>query len=432
MSAIPAPNVPQNGRLQEASVPAAILSVFVFQNLFNAFSPYITLALNLALALALLALRHGRCTIRGHFVVLTAFAVLAWLFLVTIFRGDVEPQVLLKYSRVAINITLFALIFGTQLVSAAALVKAINFALAFHVLLVMLQVALPGLTYTTAPIFGFEREITILEELTMRKLGASSSYDTASLLSVAALLFFYLQFSQGRGARYLSLSVTAFVATLLSSRAGIALSMLIVAVIGLRALFKAHLPWKVIAASGMAAFSVFAYVFIYPLVLHSLGISQLQSDDVGMLYSIADYGTTGTLEALTDEHLRPLDRPLIDLLFGYGSDPNTVGRFTDIGYVKFIYHVGIVGLLTIVFTHLYMLAVVRRRSQRFVQDPDRALIGRFSFLLIAIGLAFNYKSLELHSRGVGDLIFILFLFVASWRMSHRPPRHAAIPGGPLE
>ncbi|MDZ4257987.1 MAG: hypothetical protein U0974_11745 [Gemmatimonadales bacterium] len=414
------------------SVPAAILSLFVFQNLFNAFSPYITLAINLVLALTLLALRHGRCTFRGHFVVLSAFAVLAWLFLVTVVRGDVELQVLLKYSRVAINITLFALIFGTQSVSATALVKAINFALAFHVLLVMLQVVLPDLTYATAPIFGFEREITILEEFTMRKLGASSSYDTASLFSVAALIFFYLQFSQGRGTRYFSLSVIAFIATLMSSRAGIALSMLIVVVIGFRALFKATLPWKVVAASGIGAIVVFAYVFISPLVLHSLGISQLQSEDVGMLYSIADYGTTGTLESLTNEHLRPLDRPFVDLLFGYGIDPNSVGRVTDIGYVKFIYHIGIVGLLIIVFTHLYMLVIVRKCSRRFAQHPDRALIARFSFLFIVIGLVFNYKSLELHSRGVGDLIFILFLCVASWCMSDRPPRRAATPAGALE
>lgn len=432
MFAIRAPNSPQNQGAREASVPAVILCLFVFQNLFNAFSPYVTLAINLILAFALLIRRQGRCVIPAPLVILTALAVLGWLFLIAIFRGEAETQVLLKYLRVAINVTLFALIFGTRLVRAAALIKAINFALAFHVLLVMLQIAVPDLTHTTAPIFGFEREITILDEYTLRKLGASSSYDTASLMSVAALLFFYLQFSQGKGNRYLMLSAIAFLATLMSSRTGIALSMLIVAVIGMRTVFKASLLWKSIAAVGIAALFVLAYLFVYPLLLHSLGISELQSDEVSLVFAAADYGTTGTLDALTDEHLQPLDQPLVDLFFGYGFDPNTVGRFTDIGYVKFVYHVGIVGTLIILFTHLYMLTVAHKCTPTVLRDPDRALIGRFSFLLIAIGIAFNYKSLELHSRGIGDFIFMLFLFLASWRMSRRPLRRAATLGGPLE
>lgn len=416
MSAITARGATHDERI-DRTFPAAVLYLLVFQNLFNAVSPYITLAINVAVALSLLIRHRFRHVSPEPIVIIAVYVLLAWLMLVTAYRGDAEQQVVLKYVRVTVTVSLFALIFGSCLIPSSSMVKAVNFALAFHVLLVILQIAVPEITNSTAPIFGFERETTILEEYTLRKLGASSSYDTASLLSVAAFLFFYFQLAQGKGAIYLLATAIGFVATLMSSRAGIAVSLLIVLAIGLQVLMRASRLWKFVASAGIAGFLVFAYLSIYPLLLHSLGVSELQSDEGGFFFDATDYGTTGTLEALMDDHLLPLQQPLDDLFFGYAVDPNTIGKHTDIGYVKLIYHVGIVGTAIVLFLHLYMLAATRRLTRTIVGDPDRALIGRFLFVLIAIAIAFNYKSLELHSRGIGDFIYLLFLYLASWRGS---------------
>lgn len=399
---------------QAASVHGALLGILVFQNLFNTFSPYLTLAINIAVVLSLLARRQLRYVAPTPVVIGSVYAVLTWMLVVTVYRGDAESQIVLKYFRVTLAVTVFALIFGSCRVPASSVVKAINAALGFHVLLVMLQIALPDLTNVTAPVFGFEREITILEEYALRKLGASSSYDTASLLSVAALLFFHLQFTQGKGSKYLLMTIVAFVATLMSSRTGIALSLLIVTMLALRAILRANLIGKLVASLGIAGLMAAAYMLIYPLLLHTLGFSELQPDEASLVFAAADYGTTGTLEALTADHLQPLDLPLLDLLVGFAVDPNTISRYSDIGYVKLIYHVGIVGTLVVLFVHLYMLVVTRTFVRTSWRDPDRTLIARFLFVLIAIGLAFNYKSLELHSRGIGDFIYMLFLFLVSW------------------
>lgn len=393
----------------------AVLCMLVFQNLFNAFSPYLTLAINITVVISLLVRHRLRYVASVPVVIAGVYAVLAWMLLVTIYRGDAETQIVLKYFRVTVTVSLFALIFGNCRIPASSVVKAINLALGFHVVLVMLQIVFPDLTNTTAPIFGFEREITILEEYTLRKLGASSSYDTASLLSVAALLFFHLQFTQGKDSSYLLMTAVAFVATLMSSRTGMVLSLLIVTVLSLSAILRARLIWKLVASLCIAGLMVSAYFLIYPLLLHTLGIAELQPDEASLVFAAADYGSTGTLDALTEDHLKPLDQPLPDLLVGFAVDPNTIAKYTDIGYVKLIYHVGIVGTLVILFVHLYMLAITRTFMRASSHDPNRALIARFLFLLIAIGLAFNYKSLELHSRGIGDFIYILFLFLASRR-----------------
>lgn len=399
-----------------APIYGALLGVFVFQNLFNAFSPYLTLAINITVLLFVLIRHQSLYIVSAQVVIVGVFTVLVWMLLITIYRGDAETQIVLKYFRVTLNVSLFALIFGSRGITASSLVKAINFALGFHVFLVMLQIALPDITNMTAPVFGFEREMTILDQYTMRKLGASSSYDTASLLSEAALLFFYLQFTQGKGFAYLLLTTVALVATFMSSRTGIVLSLLIVIFLSIRTILRARrFVWKLVATLCFSGLMVTAYIQFYPIFLHTLGIAELQSGDASFMIAAGDYGTTGSFDTLTGEYLDPLDQPLLDLLIGFALDPNTIGKYTDIGYVKLIYHVGIVGTLVILFVHLYMLVVTRTFMQTSAQYIDRALIARFLFVLIAISFVFNYKSLELHSRGIGDFIYMLFFFLASWR-----------------
>jgi hypothetical protein len=397
-------------------VPDSIVIILIFQNLFNALSPYITVAMNLAVALALLIRCRGKLIRLEPAVLLAAYFVLAWLLVVAIYRGgEVELFVLLKYARVALFVTLFTIIFATYPITIAAIIKALNFSLAFHVLLVFLQIKFPDLSSLTAPIFGFTREETILEQYTLRKLGASSSYDTASLLSVSALLFFYIQYAQKKGNLYLFMAVASFIATLMSSRTGIALSLLIVGVICFRMILVASLIQKIVAFLVIVIVLSFGYQFILPLFIHSLGGSELSTSDAHLFFAAADYGTSGTLHALTDDHLQPLKRPIFDLFIGYVVDPNTIGRPTDVGYVKFVYHVGILGATVIILAHLYMLAVIRNILLRDDKDREINLIGYFLFCLIVITLAFNYKSLEIHSRGIGDIIYMLFLFLVLYR-----------------
>lgn len=396
-----------------AAVHLVFVCIFVFLNLFNPISPYLTFAVNTSLAFALLVRSRFRLSIQDPIVLACAYFALGWLLLVTVFRGGGDEQVVLKYLRVALTVSLFVVIFGSGRISSGQIVKAINLALAFHVALILLQVPFPDLTYKTAPIFGFDREIEILDQYTMRKLGASSSYDTASLFSLAALLFFYLQFERSRRMAHLMMAGAAFVATLMSSRVGIAFSIVIMLVIFIREFMKASFLWKSIAAFAMVGFVVFTYISIYPLVLHSLGYAELHSYDSGLLFAATDYGTTGTMDALMDDHLLPLQQPFEDLLIGFAIDPNTIDRFTDIGYVKLIYHIGIVGTLAVLIAHIYILVAARRMSHGSRCNEDAVLVAHFLYAFVAIALIFNYKSLELHSRGVGDFVYLLFFFLAS-------------------
>ena len=396
-------------------IPVALVYLLMFQNLFNAGSPFATLALNLGVATVVLIQSRGCCRIPDRMVLFGTYAVLMWLFLVIIYRGGVETQIFQKYVRITLTISLVTIVFGSGMVEPRTIIKAINLSLGFHVALVLLQIVFPDITYTTAVIFGFDRDLAILDNYALRKLGASSSYDTASLLSVLALTFFYLQFHQSHRKSLLLMMVLSFIATLMSSRMGIAFSMSIIALISIRGLLNARMWGKGVIVIGASCFYVFSYLYVYPIFAHSLGISDLTSRDTGLIFSPADYGTTGTLEALTGEFLEPLNQPLGDLLIGFGLDPNSISRFSDIGYVKMIYHVGIIGTVLIMLSHTYMCVMLMRRGRWTKRGAELSTIRQFLFIVLLLGIAFNYKSLELYSRGVGDFIFIVFLFLASTR-----------------
>lgn len=399
--------------LKGSNYPLAYLvTILIFQNLFNAGSPYITFGLNACTAIALVLGNRGRVIAPNGIILSALFVLITWLLIISLYRGDMEIEVILKYTRNAINITLFAVIIGVTNISAKLLLSALSVSLGFHVLLVIAQLIFPNLSFITAPIFGFEREITILEQYTLRKLGASSGYDTASLLSLASIIFFYLQYTTKSSAIFLLMIALSFLASLLSSRTGIVFSVIIISGIFLQGMIRAKGLYKLLLISLSLGFALMAYIALLPIASHSLGFSPTSQSGISELISLSDYGTTGTLDALTNEHLQPLDQPLRDLAIGYAVDPNSINRFTDIGYVKLIYHVGIVGTAFLILIHLYMLAQLRRYSRSKFLSKDEHLLTSMGSIIILLLFAFNYKSLCLYSRGIGDLIFFIFIYVS--------------------
>lgn len=341
--------------------------------------------------------------------------VLMWLLLVSVFRGGGEINILFKYVRIALVIYTVSLIFGSVSVSPKVVVKAISLAFGIHLALVGLQVIYPGLTYITAPLFGFDREISILSGYQLRKLGASSSYDTASFLSISSLIFFYLLLVESFSFPVLMMVIASFAASLMSSRMGIGISLILVGIIFISQLLSGGFVAKILATLGAIGVSIVAYTYLYPLLQQSLGLEAVSTQTGNPIFSSGDYGTTGTYEALKGDYLLPLSQSIFDLFVGFGVDPNKIGAFTDIGYVKLIYHVGILGTVAILWIHFYMFIKTVRWSKMRTGNSELRLLSAFLSYLIFLGLIFNYKALIIYSRGIGDFLFILFIFLLTSR-----------------
>lgn len=403
-------------RTQSNTFPTILVYVFVFQNLLNAGSPFITLTINALFGLVALSIGKFRFkTIDNQITLSFSFIITAWLLVVMLYRGgEFEAQILMKYSRSFLTILLAYFFVASAIIRVESLVSALTFALGFHVCVVLLQIPFPDLTQVTAPMFGFDREASILEQYALRKLGASSSYDTASFFSASAAMFFYLRYKSSGQRFFFFYFGAALMAGMMSSRTGMIMTFALMLYVCIREIIEAGPVKKLVFGTGLLGALIFSYLVLYPLLLHSLGIQELDSDEVSFVFAAVDYGTTGSLQALSGDYLEPLKRPIQDLLMGYAVDPNAIGRFSDIGYVKFIYHVGIIGTFIIVLLHFWMMATTRIMLLRCNLDRPVRDLGIFLLWLIGAGLLFNYKSLELYSRGTGDLIIILFYFFVKY------------------
>jgi hypothetical protein len=163
---------------------------------------------------------------------------------------------------------------------------------------------------------------------------------------------------------------------------------------------------------SILAFSIYVgYIFILPILIAS-NISFLSDLYLSGDSDMSSDFTSGSFDALTSTHLDALQVSFFDLFFGFGKDPNKVlGMATDIGYIKIIYHVGLIGLISIFIIVLYILFKVIMFKVSENDNIDFLILKYFLIFYIIIILLFNFKSLELYSRGSHDMLLILFLFL---------------------
>jgi hypothetical protein len=403
------------GRSLKSSVfDVALLAVFLFQNLYNPVSAYATAVVNCTLLAALALSSRGtlyRIPIARVVVGLSAL-VLLWVMFMSIMRSVGESAVLLKYARNVVSGLFAAGICARLRATPSTFLNVLGGVLLFHVLATGCQWWFPSLDEPMAAIFGFTREIEILSSFTSRKLGASSGYDSASEFSVALLILSCLSYNQKRSVIKLVCIGASFAACFAASRLGMVFG-LIVMLLFTVSQFK---RLSVFGILGMIPLCVsviyFTSIWVFPLISRSLGFEQAYSDRVSALDSLDGYGTGGTFEALTTVHLDPLQVPFEDLIFGYAVDPNKVpGRETDIGYVKLIYHIGVIGLLVVVL--IYATLVVKLLTYRSLtkEGSDSRTILNFVLFFIILDALMNYKALVLYSRGSYEIVIIICFYL---------------------
>lgn len=386
-----------------------IVFLFVFLNYYNPVSVYVALFFNIMLACYILLLRRRRCIKLDFFVVGMSVFILAWSLLIMLVRLEVDYYVLGKYSRVLISTGFIFVICGGLGISANQLISVLGWIFFSHVLAISAQLVFPSLNVPMASIFGLANPVDFFGEYSSRKMGLSGSFDTASQISILSMVFFFLQYHIKQKNIYLFLMLFSFIACTMSSRAGMVLGVVLFVMFIFFHLLRTKGRGAILMLSISVAGAVVAFYLILPVLIHSfeldlIGVSPL-------VQTTSEYGVGGTINALTSTHLKPLDAPFIDLLFGLGYDPDG----TDIGYVKLIYHLGIVGSMLILILYLYLYVRVNSVKRGGCRDINVLILSKFFILYLFVLLVMNYKSLEVYSRGSHDLLIIIFLVLISTR-----------------
>ncbi len=387
-------------------ISPALLFIIMFFNYYNPASVYLTLAVNFSAAFLILLSSRSIGFKDSYFIVLLPAFIFLYVGFLSVYLGDVDVYVAGKYFRVWLSFMLLYYIVNNMNWTVGGFFASVGIVLSAHVAFIYVQILFPDISVPMAGIFGMTSADNFFAEYSNRKMGLSSSFDTASFISILSFVFFTLSFRYFGKSLFLIFSILSFVASFMSSRLGMILAVLIFIFFFIPAFLKSGS--KLMLLIGVVIISVVFYLsfdIIFSIVLHSIG-----SDAAGANPVLTEYGTTGTANALFGSHLLMLfELNNLEYIFGKGIDPDG----TDIGYVKLIYHVGIVGTLAI--SLLYMLAFVNVKRLNASNCRKTMILRKFFLFFILLTFFMNYKSLELYSRGSSELFVMMYVFLISSR-----------------
>lgn len=394
------------------SLRYVMVLLFVFVNYYNPVSVHLTLCINIMLALYAFSISGINIQINERFVLVTTFVLLIWAMFIMVVRANIDMHVLGKYLRITVSSLLIMVICSQVRITVKQLIDVLSVIFIIHVMAIGFQSIFPQLDLPMANLFGFERETTIISDYTIRKMGCSSSYDTASLISISSMLFFFLQYAVRQKNIYLLFTFFSLLACTRTSRVGMVLGILFFIVLFVGHLFFSKGKKKLVPILVLLCGIATLIYFILPIIAYSTASYFVEEQLNNDIVATSDY-TSGTVGALTSTHLDALKVPIFDLIIGFGIDPKSVGRNTDIGYVKLIYHVGIIGLVLILLLYLYIFrkaVIIKKKSGA---QSDEFTLSSFLVLYVLLIIMMNYKSLEMYSRGCHDLLLIIFFVLTN-------------------
>ncbi|EHK9184213.1 hypothetical protein V8049_002334 [Vibrio vulnificus] len=381
--------------------------LFVFFNYYNPLSVVLTLVVNTGLLVIFLFFNYRKRGIsvgQDGFVIYISAFVLFWTLMIVFLRMGTDLYVLGKYTRVFIATVYIFMLCALINITPRTLRKVISVIFFLHLLAIIAQTAFPSMNIVMASVFGMSNSSEFFLEYKNRKMGLSSSFDTASLISVAAMVFYFINYQVFRYKYDLLLILFACFCWTMSSRTGMVLG----------ALFFLYFVFDTFKSSGVGMKMFFllfgcgclylGYQLLLPIFSHTFELELVNSTQSSVT---KEYGTSGSLDHLFGSHLNLLFHlNIFDFIFGLGVDPDG----TDIGYVKFIYHVGFVGSIAIFSIYIISFYKVISISRK-TNNSDVYVLARFLTFYILLLFIMNYKSLEMYSRGSHELLLILFFYL---------------------
>ena len=382
--------------------------LFCFLNLYGPLSTDITLAFNVILFLSVFSNRRSTAWERPFVLIPVLLLVLSIAAVINTQSSIKDYSIIGIYIRLLTNCITFPVIIYYFYHKNTRILPILALTLFLHCLMVLIQMPYPSLQDYNTVLFRFNREEEILENLTLRRLGLTGGYDVSGLYAaLSAFLSIELFFKTSKRV-YIYISIISLLSSFFTSRTGMAFAFLLL-------LFSILLNNR--GKAGKKVFS-FIYVvilflslfyFILPLILNTLGVS---TNLVVMDITDSGYGQR-TGENLFVYHLLPLESlNNNELIWGYGCGLRKARLWysSDIGYVKQIFQVGIVGVSLMVIFSLLMSIKTYRRGKQMREDTEMKVGSRILNLLLFVYLVFNYKNYLLFNVCSFEVFLIIYYY----------------------
>ncbi len=395
---------------QKVKLDNFLFPFFLFVNLYNPISIYLSLFLNLIIFLMLIKRRGLNRTKIYKEATLISLIIAIFVIITMIANYNYSNYVFLKYIRNLVVTFLIGNICWNININTKILLNSLGLVFGFHVCFIYLQWAFPSLNSIIAPIFNFDRDISMFEYVTIRNLGLTGSYDFAALISILSIVFFSLLYISKAKNIYFIFALLSFVSCIRISRLAMIFGTIIYFTLMLYVIKRISYKKKLLPIISLFIGLYIVLILILPIIASTTSLfSDSKYNIHGNVSEGYDYGFGTEMELKGDMLFFPDNN--LNLFFGYGLEPIDVVTNTDIGYVKIIFNIGLIGLWLILMLH-YLLAkdVIRQKHINNTFDKQYKF---FIIVYLILILLFNYKLLLMYSRGVYELLLILIFILHS-------------------
>jgi hypothetical protein len=373
-------------------MPAFLLTLLIFVNMYTPYSLWISVASNILLAIyvALTNKTIKKMTEFEIVIIVLSFVIFVWSIATSIANNTFSSYVIGRFGRIVFNTIVISFIIRNTKFSFRSFVIAIGVALAINVLSVDIQWLIPNSKDYFYDIAGFTKEI----RGSLRSFGLYASFDSCGLNIITGMAFWGILFYYYRTKISIILLLLTFMSALVVSRTTMLVAGVLLCVICLF-VFKSSKKYFIFLT--LLSIPVGIYFYQKAILFLDLNSSYYSGYDAERSYAVY------SLDALTGRMVF-FPQDIFNLLFGEGIEPDG----SDIGYIKLIFMIGIFGLLIILSLYLYIFIFLNKKIKNDHNCDNRML---FLFLIaLFIGMfIFNFKLLLLYGRGFHD-IFILSCF----------------------
>lgn len=384
----------------------------LFINLYMPLSPYFCMAVNIiALAFQSNNLRLYNCIGKKlNSITILSFFIFVLSLIAFIGYSNPEFEVLGKYLRSFITTFLLISLGGSIVLTEEKLLRYTLYILLIHIATIPIQMAFPSIVPPMAEFFNCDRDPALFQKLSIRNMGVAGSFDMASYFSIIGFVLSFALFKKSKHNLYLLIAFVFFVSLIRISRTGMLVGTIffVICLIGnyKHTSRKSRLFFIAIFAGLIVALSV----RILPLISSTSNLLDntrlYHYEDIEQLN---DYGANSS-EGLMTYHLDVLHHiePYY-LMMGGAFSPNSTAYGSDIGYVKMICNVGVIGLFLILVLHYLIFKKIKKYAK-----SNYSQFSYFLIMSIVVVMVLNYKNLLMYSRGAYDgLIFMTAVAINS-------------------
>lgn len=268
---------------------------------------------------------------------------------------------------------------------------------------IFIQILLPQTQIYFSELYGFDKNIR-----SMRAFGLTAGFDTAGFLCVKGIILSGVSFLLlKKSLKYVLMFAIFGTATLFTSRSSMLLAVVFLISFSIAFIIKSEYKFKLVAIMTIIIIIFALLNYILPLIGKTFNLYTFDSFESKAIVT-SQYANNNIEKWMKEMWLLPKEE--YNLLFG-----GSIILTSDVGYIKIIFMIGIVGLLLVVALYFLMFTKVikiKRQIKPFekrlgIINVQRVLLISLS-IFIPLELITNVKNLYFLTRSHYELTILLF------------------------